>query len=385
MSDAFDPYWEWLQLADLGAPLDHYRLLGIRPFEDNPQVIQHACMLRVAELLRHERDPQGHRVPAICEQVEDAAACLIDPRRRREYEQQLLGASESDHDAQTASSQSSVAEPDSLPREPTSIGPDPDPTIPQDSQTGETAKARSDPSWLTLPDASAADPAESSQDSPPACSRHAPQDDIDRSRWLDPPSRAARRGASSNSGPSPDAKSPPAKRAAATNKHRPAASPPAGRGLDAEPRTSRAAARAMRRAGRSSGRWWAIPENLLPKLLILGLCFACLVAMLAWRWSQPDEHDEAVAAYVAQLSSQDALRRFDAVKSLRNLGLTDRSSEELLRLLERDPSVSVRLAAAEALANDPRAAAQHQARLRAILAKETNPDVRSLLRLAVRE
>jgi hypothetical protein len=40
MSESFDPYHVWLGIPPEEQPPHHYRLLGIRLFEDNPSVIE---------------------------------------------------------------------------------------------------------------------------------------------------------------------------------------------------------------------------------------------------------------------------------------------------------------------------------------------------------
>jgi hypothetical protein len=50
MSEAFDPYYTWLAIPPDDQPPDHYRLLGLRPFEQNTDAISHAATQRMAHL-----------------------------------------------------------------------------------------------------------------------------------------------------------------------------------------------------------------------------------------------------------------------------------------------------------------------------------------------
>jgi len=50
MSDSFDPYYTWLGIPPEDQPPSHYRLLGIKPLEENPDVIENAADQRMAHL-----------------------------------------------------------------------------------------------------------------------------------------------------------------------------------------------------------------------------------------------------------------------------------------------------------------------------------------------
>ncbi len=43
MEESFDPYLEWLGIRDEQRPPNHYRLLGVEPFENDPKVIASAA------------------------------------------------------------------------------------------------------------------------------------------------------------------------------------------------------------------------------------------------------------------------------------------------------------------------------------------------------
>jgi hypothetical protein len=50
MSIAFDPYHKWLGIPVNEQPANHYRLLGIAKFEDDPDVIDAAADQRMAHV-----------------------------------------------------------------------------------------------------------------------------------------------------------------------------------------------------------------------------------------------------------------------------------------------------------------------------------------------
>lgn len=52
-SAEFDPYDAWLAIGPDEQPPSHYRLLGLRPYEDDPQLIQHAGVHRHRHVCAH--------------------------------------------------------------------------------------------------------------------------------------------------------------------------------------------------------------------------------------------------------------------------------------------------------------------------------------------
>ena len=42
VADEFDPYYTWLGIRPEEQPADHYRLIGLRQFEENADVISNA-------------------------------------------------------------------------------------------------------------------------------------------------------------------------------------------------------------------------------------------------------------------------------------------------------------------------------------------------------
>lgn len=86
----FDPYRKWLGIPPEEQPPDYYRLLGIPPFESDPDVIVNAADRQMG----HVRRFQAGRYAEICQRIlnELAAArvCLLDPVRKRAYDQKLF-------------------------------------------------------------------------------------------------------------------------------------------------------------------------------------------------------------------------------------------------------------------------------------------------------
>ncbi|MCA9154096.1 MAG: hypothetical protein KDA38_04885 [Planctomycetales bacterium] len=89
MSEPFDPYRKWLGIPPQDQPPHHYRLLGISPFEDDPDVIDNAANRQ----MQHIRTFQSGRHAAFSQQIlnEISAAkiCLLSPEKKADYDKQL--------------------------------------------------------------------------------------------------------------------------------------------------------------------------------------------------------------------------------------------------------------------------------------------------------
>ena len=53
MSSEFDPYHRWLGIRHEDQPADHYRLLGLSRFEDDPEAIRDAAERQIAHVRRY--------------------------------------------------------------------------------------------------------------------------------------------------------------------------------------------------------------------------------------------------------------------------------------------------------------------------------------------
>ena len=54
MASGFDPYYKWLGIPPEEQPPNHYRLLGLRLFESDPEVIESASDQRMAHLRTYQ-------------------------------------------------------------------------------------------------------------------------------------------------------------------------------------------------------------------------------------------------------------------------------------------------------------------------------------------
>jgi len=87
----FDGYHKWLGIPPAEQPPNHYRLLGVRLFESDPDVIRHAADMRTAYVRRFQTGKHSEQVQQIRNQIAAAGLCLRDPQRRSKYDAQLRG------------------------------------------------------------------------------------------------------------------------------------------------------------------------------------------------------------------------------------------------------------------------------------------------------
>lgn len=91
----FDPYHGWLGIrpeeSASGGP-NHYRLLGLALFEDNPAVIDSAADRQMAHLRTFQNGPQAALSQRLLGEVTRARICLLDRQQRTQYDAELRAA-----------------------------------------------------------------------------------------------------------------------------------------------------------------------------------------------------------------------------------------------------------------------------------------------------
>ncbi len=83
MPDDFDPYYVWLGIGAEEQPANHYRLLGIRPFEPNGDVIDNAADRQTAHLRMLQAGQHGKHTQRLLNEVAAAAFAYSNQRARR--------------------------------------------------------------------------------------------------------------------------------------------------------------------------------------------------------------------------------------------------------------------------------------------------------------
>ncbi len=85
----FDPYHIWLGISPADQPPNYYRLLGVDPFESNPDVIENAAdrqmsHVRAAAVGRYSEESQQ-----VLNEISQARGVLLDPSRKDDYDKFL--------------------------------------------------------------------------------------------------------------------------------------------------------------------------------------------------------------------------------------------------------------------------------------------------------
>src|SRR5437764_9036048 len=89
MSDHFDPYHVWLGIPPEEQPPNHYRLLGLRLFEANADVISNALDQRRAYLRSVQAGKRAAASQQLLNEVSAAGVCLLDPLKKQKYDDEL--------------------------------------------------------------------------------------------------------------------------------------------------------------------------------------------------------------------------------------------------------------------------------------------------------
>jgi hypothetical protein len=91
MAKVFDPYHVWLGIPSGDRPINHYRLLGIEVFEDDPEVIDSAAERQMAHLRTFQGGSHSSLSQQLLNEVAAARVCLLRPEKKAVYDEQLRG------------------------------------------------------------------------------------------------------------------------------------------------------------------------------------------------------------------------------------------------------------------------------------------------------
>ena len=132
MPEQFDPYHLWLGIPPAEQPPNHYRLLGLRAFEDNSEVISYAVDQRAAHLRSFQSGKRSADSQRLVNEVAAAGICLLDPAKRLQYDRQLRAKIDAEKPEAPAPPPAPTAQPPRSPRIPVarSLEPEPQPTFP---------------------------------------------------------------------------------------------------------------------------------------------------------------------------------------------------------------------------------------------------------------
>ncbi|HUY92566.1 MAG TPA: SUMF1/EgtB/PvdO family nonheme iron enzyme [Pirellulales bacterium] len=90
---SFDPYDDWLKISPGSGPPSYYDLLGLAPFEADPERIRDAGMQRMAHVRRFQLGQHGADAIRLLGELALAFDCLSTPERKAAYDANL-GASQ---------------------------------------------------------------------------------------------------------------------------------------------------------------------------------------------------------------------------------------------------------------------------------------------------
>src|SRR6185437_2523360 len=86
---AFDPYHKWLGIPPAEQPANHYRLLAINLFEDDPDVIENAADRQMAHVRTFHSGPHSAESQKLLNELSAAKLDLLDPQKRVAYDAEL--------------------------------------------------------------------------------------------------------------------------------------------------------------------------------------------------------------------------------------------------------------------------------------------------------
>lgn len=89
MPESFDPYYTWLGIPPEEQPADHYRLLGIRRFEANEEVIINATDQRMAFIRTFQTGKRAKESQLLLNEIAAAQTCLLNPQKKLVYDRLL--------------------------------------------------------------------------------------------------------------------------------------------------------------------------------------------------------------------------------------------------------------------------------------------------------
>lgn len=94
MSEAFDPYHRWLGIPPEDQPPNYYRLLGLKLFESDADVIDSAVNRQMAHLRTFQVGPHAALSQNLLNEVATARVCLLNPTKKAAYDDSMRSAAQ---------------------------------------------------------------------------------------------------------------------------------------------------------------------------------------------------------------------------------------------------------------------------------------------------
>jgi hypothetical protein len=89
MAEKFDPYHKWLAIPPEEQPADHYRLLGLKQFETDPDVISSAADRQMAHLRSFQAGQYAALSQNVLNEISAARGCLLNSAKKAAYDASL--------------------------------------------------------------------------------------------------------------------------------------------------------------------------------------------------------------------------------------------------------------------------------------------------------
>lgn len=88
-AESFDALHQWLGIPPDEQPPNYYRLLGLSPFENDPNVIAHAADRQMAHVRTFQQGPRGKESQVVLNALAQARVCLLQPEKKARYDERL--------------------------------------------------------------------------------------------------------------------------------------------------------------------------------------------------------------------------------------------------------------------------------------------------------
>ncbi|WP_442482911.1 hypothetical protein [Aeoliella sp. SH292] len=85
----FDPYHKWLGIPLAEQPPNHYRLLGLTEFEDDPDVIAAAADRQMGHVKGFATGRYGAHSQQLLNELAKVRVCLLNPKLKPAYDEEL--------------------------------------------------------------------------------------------------------------------------------------------------------------------------------------------------------------------------------------------------------------------------------------------------------
>lgn len=85
----FDPYYKWLGIPRWEQPPNHYRLLGINLFENDPDVIETAADRQMGHIRNYQAGKHSELSQRLLNELSAARLCLLNAEKKKAYDGKL--------------------------------------------------------------------------------------------------------------------------------------------------------------------------------------------------------------------------------------------------------------------------------------------------------